>query len=206
MVQTNNKIGKSRNLENYVAEEIIEAAQVILYRYNNQIDRYEVLLTKRPDYFRNFGGEYVFPGGKREPEHTNLEETGVVEVREEIGVIVDQEILEYATQFDAKLKRDDGTRVCRVSVYYAPMPEFQTAKLSDEVDDLLWLQPRVAITLHNFGRLKISKKTLDVLYTLQYVGCGNIFEKNWDMQLLRENELSMKLNYEQWRYERNENR
>lgn len=59
------------------------AVAVVLYRNKDQI---ECILTQRPEYDGNHGGQVSFPGGKKDPEDKDLEETARRECFEEIGI------------------------------------------------------------------------------------------------------------------------
>lgn len=59
------------------------AVAVVLFRNSDQI---ECILTQRPDYDGNHGGQVSFPGGKKDPEDRDLEETARRECFEEIGI------------------------------------------------------------------------------------------------------------------------
>ena len=146
-------------------EERVEAAQVIIYRQHK--GEYQVLLTKRPDHFRNFRGMYVFPGGKREPEHRSLEETAVIEVDEEVALKIREKDLEYAAEFTTTL---NGNKKCDVTVYATELPKDQQPKLSDEVEHLFWATPSHALSQDEAGKIKIPPKTKCILYALVYVG------------------------------------
>ncbi|MBT7902931.1 NUDIX domain-containing protein [Candidatus Woesearchaeota archaeon] len=166
----------------------ILAAQVILYRrvlpshlqsskyyspilaLNSDVDierdaNLEVLLTKRPDNFRHYPGEYVFPGGKQDFEeikYWDLKRTGVREVEEEIGVSIDQSQLTYLFTSITTL----GERECRVDMYAAPMPYSQTPQLSSEVDNLVWGEVNSLIGDHDSSKIKISRISLEALLSL----------------------------------------
>lgn len=73
------------------AKEVRESAvAVVLFRNENTI---ECVLTQRPDYDGNHGGQVSFPGGKKDPEDLDLEETARRECFEEIGISMDEGIL-----------------------------------------------------------------------------------------------------------------
>jgi 8-oxo-dGTP pyrophosphatase MutT (NUDIX family) len=59
------------------------AVAVVLFRNSDQI---ECILTQRPDYDGNHGGQVSFPGGKKDPGDRDLEETARRECYEEIGI------------------------------------------------------------------------------------------------------------------------
>lgn len=59
------------------------AVAVVLYRNKDQI---ECILTQRPEYDGSHGGQVSFPGGKKDPEDNDLEETARRECFEEIGI------------------------------------------------------------------------------------------------------------------------
>ena len=51
-----------------------------------QSDRYEILFTKRSEHLGTHPGQMSFPGGGREPEDRDLQETALREAHEEIGL------------------------------------------------------------------------------------------------------------------------
>jgi len=51
-----------------------------------QSDRYEILFTKRSEHLGTHPGQMSFPGGGREPEDRDLQETALREANEEIGL------------------------------------------------------------------------------------------------------------------------
>jgi len=53
------------------------------------LDAHYLLLTKRPDYQGVHGGQVCFPGGRSEPQDSNLTETALRETAEETGVPAD---------------------------------------------------------------------------------------------------------------------
>lgn len=59
------------------------AVAVVLFRNKDQI---ECILTQRPEYDGNHGGQVSFPGGKKDPDDKDLEETARRECFEEIGI------------------------------------------------------------------------------------------------------------------------
>lgn len=66
------------------------AVAVVLFRKEDHI---ECVLTQRPEYDGNHSGQVSFPGGKKDPEDIDLEETARRECFEEIGIPMDQGIL-----------------------------------------------------------------------------------------------------------------
>lgn len=47
----------------------------------------EVLYMKRPDYDGTHGGQVSFPGGRREEEDANFQQTAIREAQEEVGLL-----------------------------------------------------------------------------------------------------------------------
>lgn len=59
------------------------AVAVVLYKHE---DRIGCILTQRPEYEGNHGGQVSFPGGKKDENDLDLEETARRECFEEIGI------------------------------------------------------------------------------------------------------------------------
>ena len=53
----------------------------------------EVYLSRRPAHFRYYPGAFVFPGGRLDPDDTDIRATARREVREEIGIDIDTQLL-----------------------------------------------------------------------------------------------------------------
>ena len=66
------------------------AVAVVIFQKNDQL---ECILTQRSDYEGNHGGQVSFPGGKKDPNDINLEETARRECYEEIGIPLHSGIL-----------------------------------------------------------------------------------------------------------------
>jgi 8-oxo-dGTP pyrophosphatase MutT (NUDIX family) len=66
------------------------AVAIVIFKKDNQL---ECILTQRADYEGNHGGQVSFPGGKKDPEDADLEETARRECYEEIGIPLHSGIL-----------------------------------------------------------------------------------------------------------------
>jgi 8-oxo-dGTP pyrophosphatase MutT (NUDIX family) len=66
------------------------AVAIVIFKKDNQL---ECILTQRADYEGNHGGQVSFPGGKKDPDDANLEETARRECYEEIGISLHSGIL-----------------------------------------------------------------------------------------------------------------
>ena len=78
------RILDGREKEALPADGLVTAAVLVpLFRKEG---RQHVLLTKRSDFVEHHRGEISFPGGKRDPEDTDLQSCALRETAEELGV------------------------------------------------------------------------------------------------------------------------
>lgn len=83
-------------------EKIVKAA-VLVPIFLGQDGEWQVLLTKRSNNLSMHPGEVAFPGGKRDPEDVDNEQTALREAKEEIGL--DSKNVEVIGRFEAILTR-----------------------------------------------------------------------------------------------------
>jgi len=60
---------------------------ILLYPYNGTV---HTVFIQRPDYIGIHGGQISFPGGKREPDDSNIIETALREAAEEVGIRISE--------------------------------------------------------------------------------------------------------------------
>ncbi len=76
-----------RSLKNFPrvpqADASIAAVLIILYQHNDSIN---TVFIQRPDYEGVHSGQISFPGGRKEPEDTDIIKTALREAYEEVGV------------------------------------------------------------------------------------------------------------------------
>lgn len=64
----------------------LSESAVVVPRLTKESGEEALLLTRRADHLPRHAGEVSFPGGSREPQDTDLEETALRELEEEVGV------------------------------------------------------------------------------------------------------------------------
>ena len=100
-------------------------------------DGIQVYLSRRPRHFRYYPGAFVFPGGRVDPEDSDLRATACREVSEEIGISIDPDRL--------VLLRDSFTSAHAGPVYhmfvfaYHVEGDFLTEPNRDEVEEEIWI-------------------------------------------------------------------
>ncbi|MEW6213455.1 MAG: NUDIX domain-containing protein, partial [Acidobacteriota bacterium] len=97
----------------------------------------EVYLCRRPAHFRYYPGAFVFPGGRRDEEDADLKETARREVREEIGVEIDEQFL--VPLRDTNTSPHAGPVYHLVTFAYPVEDRFDTAINREEVEEEIWM-------------------------------------------------------------------
>ena len=129
---------KSRLIKN---DEPIPAAAVAFVR--DAAREIEVYLSRRPAHFRYYPGAFVFPGGRRDLEDTDLRATARREVKEEIGVDIDTSLL--VPLRDIHTSPHAGP-IYRMLTFAYPIDfEFVTTLNPEEVDEEVWVPAGVAL-------------------------------------------------------------
>ncbi|HVF88888.1 MAG TPA: NUDIX domain-containing protein [Blastocatellia bacterium] len=119
----------------------------------------EVYLSRRPAHFRYFPGAFVFPGGRADLEDRDLRETARREVKEEIGVDIDPDLL--IPLRETQTSAHAGPVYHLLTFAYAVEGEFSTSINPDEVEEEVWVSPREAL-----DRLDLPYQIGAAVYTM----------------------------------------
>ena len=65
-----------------------KASVLVLFINDEMKKNSSILMIKRKDNLRKHAGQIAFPGGKKENEDLNLEETAIRETKEEINIFI----------------------------------------------------------------------------------------------------------------------
>jgi len=103
----------------------------------------EVYLSRRPAHFRYYPGAFVFPGGRLDPEDADIKATARREVREEIGVDIDTQLLVPLRNIHTSAHA--GPVYHMLTFAYPAGREFNTRLNTDEVEEELWVPAREAL-------------------------------------------------------------
>ncbi|MBI3649557.1 MAG: NUDIX domain-containing protein [Acidobacteria bacterium] len=103
----------------------------------------EVYLNRRPAHFRYYPGAFVFPGGRRDEEDSDLQAAACREVKEEIGVEIEAANLVLLRQVHTNPKA--GPVYDMHTYAYRIEAEFHTALNREEVDEELWISANAAL-------------------------------------------------------------
>ena len=103
----------------------------------------EVYLSRRPAHFRYYPGAFVFPGGRLDPYDTDIKATARREVREEIGIDIDTQLL--VPLRDIHTSAHAGPVYHMLTFAYPADREFNTDLNPEEVDEEIWIAAREAI-------------------------------------------------------------
>jgi 8-oxo-dGTP pyrophosphatase MutT (NUDIX family) len=103
----------------------------------------EVYLSRRPAHFRYYPGAFVFPGGRLDPDDTDIRATARREVREEIGIDIDTQLL--IPLRDIHTSAHAGPVYHMLTFAYAADGEFNTNLNTEEVDEEMWIAAREAL-------------------------------------------------------------
>ncbi|MEK6322572.1 MAG: NUDIX domain-containing protein [Acidobacteriota bacterium] len=103
----------------------------------------EVYLNRRPAHFRYYPGAFVFPGGRLDPDDTDIKATARREVQEEIGIEIDTERLVPLRNIHTSARA--GPVYHMLTFAYPAESEFTTRLNTDEVDEEMWIMAREAL-------------------------------------------------------------
>lgn len=115
--------------------EPIPAAAVAFVRDTEQ--GIEVYLSRRPAHFRYYPGAFVFPGGRFDPDDTDIRATARREVREEIGIEIDAQRLVPLRNIHTSAHA--GPVYHMLTFAYPAEREFNTQLNTEEVEEELWI-------------------------------------------------------------------
>jgi len=116
-------------------KEPIPAAAVAFVRDTEQ--GIEVYLSRRPAHFRYYPGAFVFPGGRFDPDDTDIKATARREVREEIGIEIDTRLLVPLRNIHTSAHA--GPVYHMLTFAYPAEAEFNTNLNTEEVDEEMWI-------------------------------------------------------------------
>ncbi|HEX8185384.1 MAG TPA: NUDIX domain-containing protein [Blastocatellia bacterium] len=119
----------------------------------------EVYLSRRPMHFRYYPGAFVFPGGRRDDGDPDIKITARREVKEEIGVDIDTDLL--VPLRDIYTSAHAGPVYHMLTFAYPVKDEFITCINSEEVEEELWITPRDAL-----ARLDLPYQVRAAVYTI----------------------------------------
>ncbi len=104
----------------------------------------EVYLSRRPAHFRYYPGAFVFPGGRLDPEDTDIRATARREVLEEIGIEIETRLLVPLRNIHTSAHA--GPVYHMLTFAYPAEGEFNTTLNRQEVDEEIWIAAREALT------------------------------------------------------------
>ncbi len=122
-------------------KEPIPAAAVAFVRDTEQ--GIEVYLSRRPAHFRYYPGAFVFPGGRFDPDDTDIRATARREVLEEIGIEIDTRLLIPLRNIHTSAHA--GPVYHMLTFAYPAEGEFNTNLNTEEVDEEMWIGARDAL-------------------------------------------------------------
>jgi 8-oxo-dGTP pyrophosphatase MutT (NUDIX family) len=154
--------------------EVRPAATVVVLR---DADGLEVLLVRRASTLAFYGGAWVFPGGRIDPEDGDLEHAlpaaaaraGARELREEAGLIVQETELVYFARWVTPPGR---TRRFDTFYFAALAPDGEVQVDLGEVDDYRWMTPHAALEAHERKEIELPPPTFVTLVTLVALSAG----------------------------------
>ena len=97
----------------------------------------EVYLSRRPAHFRYYPGAFVFPGGRLDPDDTDIRATAAREVQEEIGIAIDTSRLVPLRNIHTSAHA--GPVYHMLTFAYPADSDFNTSLNTEEVDEELWI-------------------------------------------------------------------
>lgn len=148
--------------------EIIQAGMLALLHQGAH--GLEVLLTKRAPNMRAYPGCYVFPGGRKEATESNLKAAAIRETWEEIGYKVEDTTQVFPLWTTLAKRQDRPDARYFIELYVARMPKkYEKCHLNpnNEVVDILWLLPEVALNMYYNNTMLISPATRSGLELLR---------------------------------------
>lgn len=121
--------------------EPIPAAAVAFVR--DTVQGIEVYLSRRPAHFRYYPGAFVFPGGRLDPDDSDIKATARREVLEEIGIEIDTRLLVPLRNIHTSAHA--GPVYHMLTFAYPAENEFHTNLNTEEVDEEMWIAARDAL-------------------------------------------------------------
>ena len=121
--------------------EPIPAAAVAFVRDTDQ--GIEVYLSRRPSHFRYYPGAFVFPGGRLDPDDSDIRATARREVQEEIGVEIDTRLLVPLRNIHTSAHA--GPVYHMLTFAYPAGLDFNTKLNIEEVEEEMWIGAREAL-------------------------------------------------------------
>lgn len=121
--------------------EPIPAAAVAFVRDTEQ--GIEVYLSRRPSHFRYYPGAFVFPGGRLDPDDSDIRATARREVQEEIGVEIDTRLLVPLRNIHTSAHA--GPVYHMLTFAYPAGLDFNTKLNIEEVEEEMWIGAREAL-------------------------------------------------------------
>lgn len=126
----------------------IHSAVIILH----DLSADSIVLTKRSEHLRNHPGEISFPGGLREEGDKNLYETGVRELKEELGINRDRLTLV------SELKEEVTLFGITIHPWLTQIETIQPYKLNKkEVTSLLLVPISLVVKPENYQEIMIER-------------------------------------------------
>ena len=142
----------------------------------------EVYLSRRPQHFRYYPGAFVFPGGRLDQTDADIKATACREVKEEIGVDIDPDLLVLLRNINTS---PHAGPVYHMQTFAYPVTgAFCTSVNCEEVDEEVWATPREAIERYDLPyQVRAAVYTIsrfatvaDLIRTLER---GSIDEDYW---------------------------
>ena len=154
------------------AEDVSPAATVVIVR-DNDVDGIEVLMVRRNSKHA-FGGMWVFPGGKVDPDDTDPDQpddepaaarrAAVREALEEAGIVLDPERL---VPFAHWTPPPEAPRKFTTWFFAVEAPdEHEVAIDGDEIQDHAWITPAAALTRADAQEIELAPPTWMTLHAL----------------------------------------
>lgn len=163
------------------AENVRESAVAIMLFEENT--SYKCTLIQRPSYDGNHSGQISFPGGKRDPEDIDLEQTAIRECMEEVGI--DLSIAQALGKLTSVYIPVSNFHVEPYAFFYPQAPEFIPDER--EVESILTI---ALDELLDDGKISTMDVQMTNGFTLRNVPCFLINEKQiWGATALILNEL-----------------
>jgi 8-oxo-dGTP pyrophosphatase MutT (NUDIX family) len=119
----------------------------------------EVYLSRRPAHFRYYPNAFVFPGGRLDPEDSDLRATARREVQEEIGIEIDTQLLVPLRNIHTSAHA--GPVYHMLTFAYPAEGEFNTSLNAEEVEEEMWIIAREAL-----ARLELPYQIRAAVHTI----------------------------------------
>ena len=143
------------------AKQPIPAAAVAFVRDTER--GIEVYLSRRPAHFRYYPDAFVFPGGRLDPEDSDLRATACREVKEEIGIDIDTQRLVPLRNIHTSAHA--GPVYHMLTFAYPAGAEFNTSLNAEEVEEEMWIAAREAL-----ARLELPYQIRAAVFTIASFG------------------------------------